>query len=107
MAKNISETAKVEFATSTEVKLLEPYIAQILDAIKLNGAWVSDSTCLSDFAPDFGSGNFTPKRLAWYKEIGNALGIEIDPGNTSIVELAKQLRHVQDGDHDEADQTHH
>jgi hypothetical protein len=105
----------IAFALGDQVNQLGPYIAQILAAVKVKGAWISDRTCLTDFLPAGLYGHDKrnkPARSEWLNNIGDKLGLVIDPDRTSIVEIARQLKKVQsveleNGEHRDDPATHH
>ena len=87
---------RIVAASQEAIGDLQPYVDSVLTALKkvcdVEGAWVSDASCLSDFF-DFFRDRSQDQRL--YDQIGEELGVPLERANADdhfIVRIALKLK---------------
>ena len=88
---------KITFAPQDGIESLEPFIERIIRACAevmgldpdefVESCWVSDLSAISDFAP---LGRPVEDFL---EEVGDLLGVDIERGDTLILDVARKMRH--------------
>jgi len=85
--RRLAREGKVEFASQDTVKLLQPQIDQILDAVGIKSAWISDGSCIGDFRRD-------EDYQQYVDDIAAKLGVEVSQGDY-IMDIAMRLKALE------------
>src|SRR4051812_11294399 len=93
--------SRVVLAPTGAVEALEPYVAEVLTAIKeildVRAVLITDESCLSDMFDCFRDRSKDPELYARFSE---RLGISLDPGNEDdhyIVKIARRIKLERNG----------